>query len=166
MRTEDQLDWREAYDRIYMGIQFRYRREQLGLEAEIVAEEAGYSLTQYTLMEEGKRQITVGDYFRIADVWYSYEDAEYPAFERKLRQAWRTLKRQFLLWELQIEMVFPDAKSVFDTIPLRVIVFFFLVSGPFLMLFGTRMSSGDGGLFYYLGYALGSFYRIVADVIG
>lgn len=95
MSTEDQIDWREAYDRVYLGMQFTERREELGLDAETVAEEAGYSIFQYTLMEEGKRQISVDDYFRIADVWYSYEDAGYPAFERKLRQAWRLLRGNF-----------------------------------------------------------------------
>lgn len=165
MGTEDQIDRREAYDRIYLGMQFTKRREELGLDAETVAEEAGYSFFQYTLMEEGKRQISVDDYFRIADVWYSYEDAEYPAFHRTLRQAWRSVKRQFLLWELQIEMIFPDAKAVFEEIPLRVIVALFLIF-PLLILLGTQRLFGDENVFYYLGYALGSLYRVIADVIG
>lgn len=56
METEDQTEL-QAYDRIWVGMQFTYRREALGLDAQTVAEQAGYSLTQYTLMEEGKRQI-------------------------------------------------------------------------------------------------------------
>lgn len=34
MSTEDQIDWREAYDRIYLGMRFTERREELGLDAD------------------------------------------------------------------------------------------------------------------------------------
>ncbi len=160
MRTENQMDWQEAYDCIYMGMQFTKRREALGLDAETVAEQAGYSITQYKLMEEGKRLISVTDYFRVADVWYAYEDADYPAFERKRRKIWRSIKREFYVYELQIEHVIPPAKPVFDRIPLRLIVAVILISGPLLILLG------DLDIIYHLGYALGWFYRMVGSVVG
>ncbi|SKB76550.1 helix-turn-helix domain-containing protein [Daejeonella lutea] len=166
MRTEDQTDLQEAYDRIYVGMQFKTRREDLGLDADTIAEEAGYSLVQYNQMEEGKREISVDDYFRIADVWYAYEDAEYSAFERKLRKAWRSVKRQFFLWELQIELVLPGAKSIFDGIPLRFIVALMFMAGPMLMLVQNQSLYGDDHLFTYIAYGLGKLYRMISDVLG
>lgn len=62
MRTENEIDQQTASDRLYVGMQFALRREALGLSAETVAEQAGYSITQYTLMEEGKRSISASDY--------------------------------------------------------------------------------------------------------
>ncbi|MEJ7694020.1 helix-turn-helix transcriptional regulator [Daejeonella sp.] len=157
MGTENQIDWKEAYDRAFVGMQFTIRREELGLDAETVAEKAGYSITQYTLMEEGKRQITVADYFRVADVWYAYEDADYSAFERKRRKIWRSVKRQFFLYELQIALVIPGAEDFFALLPLRIIVSVILFAGPVVMLLDNFP--------YQLGLALGWLFREVSNMI-
>lgn len=61
-------------------------------------------------------------------------------------------------------MIFPDAKAVFDQIPLRVIVALILIF-PLLLLVGTQMLFGEENILYWLGYGLGSFYRMIADVI-
>ncbi len=156
MRTENEID-QQAFDRLYVGMQFAIRREELGLDAEIVADQAGYSITQYTLMEQGKRDISVADYFRVSDVWYSYEDMKYPAFYRKLRKIGRTVKREFFLYEEHIQQVIPAAKPLFIRFPLRYIVAFMLIMGPLLML--------TPDLTYNFGYALGRLARMIEDML-
>ncbi|MGB4398508.1 MAG: helix-turn-helix transcriptional regulator, partial [Daejeonella sp.] len=153
MRTENEIDQQTASDRLYVGMQFALRRESLGLSAETVAEQAGYSITQYTLMEEGKRSISASDYFRVSDVWYDYEDSEYPAFYRKLKKIGRKVKREFFLYEEQIQLVFPAAIPLFVRFPLRYIVAVILVSGPLLMM--------ASDIVYYVGYALGWLVRVL-----
>jgi transcriptional regulator with XRE-family HTH domain len=134
MRTEDEIGQQAASDRLYVGMQFALRRQELGLDAETVAEQAGYSITQYTLMEQGKRNISIADYFRVADVWYDYEDSVYPKFYRRLRKIGRRVKREFLLYEERIIQVIPEAQALFVRFPLRFIVAFLLLIGPLVMI--------------------------------
>ena len=135
------LDDQPESDRIYVGFQFAARREQLGLDAETVAERAGYSLTQYKLMEEGKRNISMDDYFRVSDVWYDLEDAKYSPIDRKLRQRWRTIRRWFGLWERLIEVHYPATTPIFNVTPLHVIVGWILFSA-FVYFFVSLQTVG------------------------
>ena len=157
MRTENEIDQQTAYDRLYVGIQFALRREALGLDAETVAEQAGYSITQYTLMEEGKRDITAADYFRVSDVWYDYEDSKYPAFYRRLKKIGRTVKREFFLYEERILQDVPEAQPLFVRFPLRYIVAFILISGPLLMM--------GSDIMYNVGFAIGRLTRVIQDTL-
>jgi transcriptional regulator with XRE-family HTH domain len=131
MSPENEIGQQTASDRLYVGMQFALRRQELGLDAETVAEQAGFSITQYTLMEEGKRNISIADFFRVSEVWYDYEDSEYPPYYRKLKKIWRLVKREFLLYEEQIILIIPEAQALFVRFPLRFIVAFLLLIGPF-----------------------------------
>lgn len=157
MRTENEIDQQTAYDRLYVGMQFALRREALGLDAETVAEQAGYSITQYTLMEEGKRRISAADYFRVSDVWYDYEDSKYPAFYRKFKKIRRTVKREFFLYEERIQLVIPEAQPLFVRFPLRYIVAIILLIGPLLMI--------APNIAYNFGWIVGRLARVIQDTL-
>ena len=157
MRTENEIEQQTAFDRLYVGMQFTLRREALGLDAETVAEQAGYSITQYTLMEEGKRFISAADYFRVSDVWYDYEDSKYPAFYRRLKKIGRKVKREFFLYEERIQLVIPEAKPLFVRFPLRYIVAFLLILGP-LLIMGSEIP-------YNLGRTIGQLARVIQDTL-
>ena len=157
MGTENEIDQQTASDRLYVGMQFALRRQALGLDAETVAEQAGYSITQYTLMEEGKRNISAADYFRVSDVWYDYEDSKYPALYRRIKKIGRRVKREFFLYEERIQLVIPAAEPLFVRFPLRYIVAFILISGPLVMM------SSD--IAYNFGWTLGRLVRVIQDTL-
>ena len=73
-------------------------------------------------MEEGKRNISVADYFRVSDVWYDYEDSKYSAFYRRIKKIGRKVKREFFLYEERILLDIPEAQTLFVRFPLRYIV--------------------------------------------
>ena len=62
-------------------------RKQLGLTREWVARNAGYSITQYTRLEEGSRFLEFEDFMRIGVVFYTYQESLSPAYI----QAWNRL---------------------------------------------------------------------------
>ena len=49
-------------------------RKQLGLTREWVARNAGYSITQYTRLENGSRFLEFEDFMRIGVVFYTYQE--------------------------------------------------------------------------------------------
>ncbi len=59
-------------------------RKQLGLTREWVARNAGYSITQYTRLENGSRFLEFEDFMRIGVVFYTYQESLSPAYI----QAW------------------------------------------------------------------------------
>ncbi|MEJ7694702.1 helix-turn-helix transcriptional regulator [Daejeonella sp.] len=62
-------------------------RKQLGLTREWIASNAGYSITQYTRLEEGIRFLEFEDFMRIGVVFYKYQESLSPAYI----QAWNRL---------------------------------------------------------------------------
>ncbi len=66
-------------------------REHRGLSQEWVAEEAGYSITQYVRIENGDREITTEDLWKIAMANNRYDHALKSPFQRKLTQIKREI---------------------------------------------------------------------------
>ena len=62
-------------------------RKQLGLSREWVASNAGYSITQYTRLENGSRFLEFEDFMRIGVVFYLYQESLSPAYI----QAWNRM---------------------------------------------------------------------------
>lgn len=59
-------------------------REQRGLSQEWMAENAGYSLTQYVRIENGEREITGDDLWQVAMAIDRYDASLKSPFQRKL----------------------------------------------------------------------------------
>ncbi len=62
-------------------------RKTLGLSREWVARNAGYSITQYTRLEDGSRFLEFEDFMRIGVVFYTYQESMSPAYV----QAWNRI---------------------------------------------------------------------------
>ena len=61
-------------------------RERLGLGQEWVAENSGYSVTQYIRIENGEREVTYEDLLRIGTVMSRYQDLVDPAYKMLIRK--------------------------------------------------------------------------------
>ena len=61
-------------------------RERLGLDQEWVADQAGYSITQYLRIEKGERYIDHEDLVRIGMVLCDYQESLLPPYRRILNQ--------------------------------------------------------------------------------
>ncbi|WP_411273187.1 helix-turn-helix domain-containing protein [Daejeonella sp.] len=80
-------------------------REQLGLSAEFMAEQAGYSLTQYLKMEAGTRIVELEDFLRFGEVFYYHQKSSKPQYHRQLNKLllwFKSLRYRFLDWMEQI----------------------------------------------------------------
>ncbi|MES2872104.1 MAG: hypothetical protein V4708_00170 [Bacteroidota bacterium] len=108
-------------------------------------------------MEEGKRSIIAGDYFRVSYVRYAHEDSEYPAFYRNLKKIGRTVKRGFFLYEERIQLVIRAAAPLFVRFPLWYIVGLLLISGPLVMM--------GSDIMYYFGWTIGRLARVIHDTL-
>lgn len=70
-------------------------RKRLGLDQEWVAEQAGYSTTQYIRIENGERKIWYNDIWRIGRVLADYQESLQPAYKRWFKELIAPFRRAF-----------------------------------------------------------------------
>jgi len=125
-------------------------RERNGLDQEWVAENAGYSLSQYLKFESGERKLDVEDVYRISTVIADYADSLEPPLNILIKKINTQINGHFYRLEAFLLDYFPATEALFNQMSLRKFaekVFFWLM--VILTIFMFRI------LAYNLGYFVG-----------
>ncbi|MGV3686468.1 MAG: helix-turn-helix domain-containing protein [Daejeonella sp.] len=149
-------DEEQRKDSLLVRAEFIAIRLKHEFTMEQMAEITGYSVTQYSRIENGEREITFDDISKIHRAIIKYDDSFKTPLQRTLAKFNRRVNRVFILLELLIAKVLPFTERIFHVISFRAI----LVWSILIYLFSSI------NIFYSLGAVLGRAARIIENIIG